>query len=425
MLKLARRSSPRPEAQGLLPVRPASALLGEHGASLTRICALTGVPEKHWRLLYEALFGAYAEYVQQIPAGSSVTDAGSGTILRQALETVERSLKVRRGYLLPPGKEPEAVAEEQDVWTYAVVIAALLNGTGEALLECRVTLHDRAGRAIGGWVPWIGPMSQSGSAFYHVELRQDGATGLAQSALPLLIPHIVPRHGLRWLAVHEDALDSCLRSIAGLGSRASVIRDIVSRASPLAGRTANSEESGSLSEDEGRRDSSGTASVGESARQRLLTPTSAPRTAVSEHDGTNSDDAASDSKTAQPAVASSNGDAADPGEAFLAWLTHGITSGVLSVNAPKGHLHVVDAGLLLASPAVFRAFAGDNWREVQKRFLKRRMTEKTPNGENIFHYRPLDGRGRETIKGLLIRNPQEKLGIELPVADPLIVPKQN
>lgn len=424
MLKLARRSSPRPEAQGLLPVRPASALLGEHGASLTRIFALTGVPEKHWRLLYEALFGAYAEYVQQIPTGSSVDDAASGTILRQALETVERSLKVRRGYLLPPGKEPEAVAEEQDVWTYAVVVAALLNGTGEALLECRVTLHDRAGRAIGGWVPWIGPMSQSGSAYYHVEFRPGGATGLVQSALPLFIPHIVPGDGLRWLAVHEDALDACLRSFAGLGSRASVIREIVSRASKPTGRTDSSAESRPLSEDAVRSDSSDTAHAGNSMRQSLVTPPE-PKTTVSEHEGKDSDNAADDPKAPEPAVASSNGDATDPGEAFLEWLTHGITSGVLSVNAPKGHLHVVDAGLLLASPAVFRAFAGDNWREVQKRFLKRRLTEKAPNGENIFHYRSQGVPGRETIKGLLIRNPQEKLGIDLPVADPQIMPKQN
>ncbi|MEX2258538.1 MAG: MobH family relaxase [Woeseia sp.] len=117
--------------------------------------------------------------------------------------------------------------------------------------------------------------------------------------------------------------------------------------------------------------------------------------------------------------------AVDAGEPFLPWLVDGLSSGVLAINTAKADVHVVDEGLLLVSPAIFRVFADDRWQDAQKHFLKRKLSDKKAHGENIFHY-AVDGDGdRQTIKGLLIRNPEAKLGIALPSANGLLSRKSD
>ncbi len=110
-------------------------------------------------------------------------------------------------------------------------------------------------------------------------------------------------------------------------------------------------------------------------------------------------------------------EAEDPGAAFVTWLIKGIKSDALALNTPKARVHVVDEGLLLVSPAVFQAFAGEQWREAQKRFLKRKLSEKTAAGENFFHYVLKTDRGKKTIKGVLIRDAEAKLGVKLPTTN--------
>ena len=115
----------------------------------------------------------------------------------------------------------------------------------------------------------------------------------------------------------------------------------------------------------------------------------------------------------------------DPAAAFISWLVDGIRSGALALNTPKARVHVVNEGLLLLSPAVFRAFAGDDWRTVQKRFLKQKLTEKTAEGENFFHYRMDTKRGKKPLKGMLIRNAETKLSLTLPAINQQIQRKDE
>jgi hypothetical protein len=218
---------------------------------------------------------------------------------------------------------------------------------------------------------------------------------------------------------------ACLGTIGGFAAGASVIREIVSRALHPSGTKSCPEELESPLENNPNSDPDTAAPPAKSTRQEFPMPTVELRTAVADREGNDASRLGTDEADRQRSAPTRDHQNHDPGEAFLEWLRNGISSGVLSVNAPTGHLHVVDAGLLLASPGVFRAFAGDNWREVQKRFLKRRLTERTPNGENIFHYRRRDDRVRDTVKGVLIRNPQERLGVSLPAADSRLVPKRG
>lgn len=425
MLGFAKRQPRYAEPEDLLPVRRDGALLLEHDRRLVRIRSMVGVPARHWRLLYEALFAAYAQYVQQIPETSHTREPG--TLLRHALETVEQALKIRRGYVLPPGKEPEVVANEQDVWTYAVATAALLQRTGNALLSQRVTLYNRNRRPVNVWSPWTGPMAGCGIAYYRVELRPSAASDLTRLALPLLVPHIVPADGLRWLAGHEDALAALLATISGHAPDATVIAEIIRKASPPSHAESVPEEPQWHTPAALQGESSGTADWSENrALQEQSDAAPQPETTLSAEGGAvDPDDTDADDDDPPRTGLRTDGQADDVGDAFLQWLSNGITSGALAVNSPKAHLHVVDAGLLLASPAVFRAFSADNWREVQKRFLKQKLTAKAAGGENVFRYRQAGNKGRKTIKGMLIRNPEKRLGMALPAVNPQLVPAED
>lgn len=422
MLGFVKRQPVYAEPSGLLPIRCGNVLLAEHASRLARIRSMVGVPVQHWRLLYEALFAAYAEYVQKIPVPKSSHSVEPATQLRRALEAAELALKIRRGYVLPPGKEPEVVANEQDVWTYAVATATLLDGTAEALRNQQVTLYDRDRKSAGLWSPWTGSMIRSGNRYYRVEPRRSTASGLGRSALPLLVPYIVPQDGLRWLAGHEDALAAWLATIRGQAPDATPIADIIRKASQASDREPIAE----VRETEDARSELSGSAVDSGQRPPQAHSDAAAQPEFPAVQGTAvDDDPIIDEGDRPETVPTPDSRADDPGETFLHWLSNGIASGVLAVNSAKAHLHVVDAGLLLASPAAFRAFAGENWRDVQKRFLKRKLSAKTAGGENVFHYRHDSDRGRKTIKGILILNPEETLGVSLPAANPQLAPKPD
>lgn len=97
---------------------------------------------------------------------------------------------------------------------------------------------------------------------------------------------------------------------------------------------------------------------------------------------------------------------ADNGDAFLQWLRCGITDGEIAVNTPDARVHVVDDGVLLVSPGIFRDFGQAtqrNWSNTQKRFLKQRHHRKNPtDGTNIHHFIAERDRRSGYVKGVLI-----------------------
>ena len=423
MLGFANRRPPPPEGSRLIAIKRGSELLAEHRARVDVIRSMIGVPEQHWRLLYQPLFAAYAEYAQGLPESATLENLKMGSLLQSALELVDLALKVRRGYVLPPGKEPEVVANEQDVWTYAVATAALLHGVSKILSELRVYLYGRDRVPLGVWNPWAGSLTQTGSVYYRTDRRHCAESRLPEAVTPLLAAYIVPNVGLRWLGNHDDALVAWLHAISGHAVGVSVVAKIVRQASDQAART-DSADIRVPAPDDGATDKQ---SNGATAETRISTAEAdeSPlmQTQPIQVGGMDDSDGLSIEPADLPTLPTADAACNDPGDAFVEWLAEGLTSGALPINSAKASVHVADSGLLLVSPAVFRAFAGENWRHVQKRFLKRKLTEKTADGENIFHYLLDSERGQRTIKGLLMGDAEEKLGVSLPQGNPRLSPK--
>ena len=149
------KAGPDPGAYDVLdPAR----LLAQYGPLVHEIREMVGVPDAHWRRLYDPMLRGYAGFVQQFPASEAHHHSGPGGLLAHGLEVVRNALKIRRGALLPRGAAPETAARQGDLWTYAICSACLLHDIAKPVVDLKVLLSDATGRSAGEWDPWSGPM---------------------------------------------------------------------------------------------------------------------------------------------------------------------------------------------------------------------------------------------------------------------------
>jgi hypothetical protein len=101
---------------------------------------------------------------------------------------------------------------------------------------------------------------------------------------------------------------------------------------------------------------------------------------------------------------------------FMEWVRQGIADGNLPVNVRGALVHGVEDGLLLASPAIFRAFirhegAGqaepaDAAKRLQREVLRTGWNLRTDGGVNLHGYAwRQDGRAAARIHGIVILSP--------------------
>jgi hypothetical protein len=117
----------------------------------------------------------------------------------------------------------------------------------------------------------------------------------------------------------------------------------------------------------------------------------------------------SPSASSQTPSSESDTESLDAGRRFLAWLQSELAHRRMAVNSVQARIHVVQEGVLLVSPAIFRDFAdrvpdAGAWEHVQKRFLKLRLHVKRPDGTNVHRYRVTGERNQSVIKGILIQD---------------------
>jgi hypothetical protein len=110
----------------------------------------------------------------------------------------------------------------------------------------------------------------------------------------------------------------------------------------------------------------------------------------------------------------------DPGLRFIVWLKEIITSGRVEINTVRARIHVIQEGLALVSPGIFRDFDAAHWNKAQKRFQKQKIHLKRPDGTNIWTCRVAKDRKQSLIKVMLIPEPEKALGVKLPPPNPAV-----
>ena len=84
------------------------------------------MPDAQWTARYPSAFESSLAFVQRLPASEVHQHAGPGGMLSHSLEVVNECLKLRRGRLIPSGASAEKLMYCQELWSYAVTMAALL-----------------------------------------------------------------------------------------------------------------------------------------------------------------------------------------------------------------------------------------------------------------------------------------------------------
>jgi integrating conjugative element relaxase (TIGR03760 family) len=110
----------------------------------------------------------------------------------------------------------------------------------------------------------------------------------------------------------------------------------------------------------------------------------------------------------------------DLGRRFVAWLKENIVSGRVEINTARARIHVLQDGLALISPGIFRDFDAARWDKAQKRFQKLKLHLKRPDGTNIWTCRVAKERKQSRIKVMLIPEPEKTLGVTLPPPNPAV-----
>lgn len=102
---------------------------------------------------------------------------------------------------------------------------------------------------------------------------------------------------------------------------------------------------------------------------------------------------------------------------FLEWLSKGLIEGTLATNNQNACIHILNEGLFIVSPAIFRLYAGEDWERVQNGLTALKIAKKNPYDTNIWkiivrpEYHHNQTAPARKISGYLIDDYQDKLKV--------------
>lgn len=210
----------------LLPIKTTDELSAPHHSLLAQIEELAGLAKDHFKCFYLTAIQHFARFVQQLPASEVHHHSGPGGMLTHTLEVSMFALKVRRSYLLSETGGAEEISAKQDLWTYAVFLAALCHDLAKVAVDQTVTLYDQNYQQVT-WDPWNEFMDEQGIG-YIVEFVPNRHYRLHEKAAPLLINKIIPPQGMSWLISDRSIFARWLACVSGDLENAGALGEIVS-----------------------------------------------------------------------------------------------------------------------------------------------------------------------------------------------------
>jgi len=233
--RVAAVPSPRPADQIL--IQNAQALLDATGTSalVEEIRTLLGLSPQNYEQDVLAVLHRYAEFVQLLPASESHHHAQPGGLLEHTLEVAVNALKLRQGYKLPLQSAVEDQIRLGSVWSYGILIAALLHDIGKPISDVVVQLYGTdAAQPLLRWNGQAGSMlEQSNVSYYSVSFPSNKSYGI-HARLPItLIQSMLANHSRAWLATDPALFNELVQYLDGQPLAGSIISEIVGKADSL------------------------------------------------------------------------------------------------------------------------------------------------------------------------------------------------
>ncbi len=203
----------------LLPILAAPSIIERTSASglIEHIRTSMGLTPENWGKDVEPLLHKFIEFVQLLPASESHHHAQPGGLVLHTLEVASHALKIRAGCKLPPGGSPEQQIGQAAIWTYSVLIAALLHDIGKPIADVRIKLFGTdTQNEIGTWAGLAGPMTSLKDAHYYAVMFDAQRDYRQHEKLPVMLLHaMVPGAGMQWLGQYPEVLASLIDYLQG------------------------------------------------------------------------------------------------------------------------------------------------------------------------------------------------------------------
>lgn len=224
---------------GQIPIQTSQSLLEGTGAmtSVEQIRTLLGFSPANWQEDVMTVIHRFAEFVQLLPASESHHHAQPGGLLIHTLEVAANALKLRQGYKLPIQASVEDQIRLAAVWSYAILVAAILHDLGKSLSDVVVQLYGANPAApLKKWNGLTGSMlAQPESTHYSVDFPMKKSYPLHAKLSVTLLQSMIPSKALIWLGSSDEALMNELVQYLGgdESTHEGVIAKIVSQADSM------------------------------------------------------------------------------------------------------------------------------------------------------------------------------------------------
>lgn len=208
---------------------------------VAQIRQFTALNEQNFEADVMPLLRGFAEYVQLIPASESHHHAQPGGLLEHTLEVAANALRLRQGLKLPLGATPEEQMRLAPVWSYGMLVAAVLHDIGKPVADVVIDLYGTdVNQSALRWNGLTGGMRQAAAkcnaTHYTVDFPAQRDYEQHKRVGSFLLHALVPQSGLQWLSSDSQLMAELMEYLTGDDAsegKTSAIRDTIRKADSL------------------------------------------------------------------------------------------------------------------------------------------------------------------------------------------------
>ncbi len=343
---------------------------------LEKMSYWVSVSDEYFDRYYRLALTNYASLVQLLPFPNK-TNPNNLSMLNYTLDDIYNILRRRKSELLPENAAPEKIEVLEGVYTYAAFTAGLLKNVDYLLTHFDLWVFSDKKKYLGKWDVFSGPISEGNNYQFRVKKRELSDERKARPrdqkidrVISLLLARqIIPDLGLRWLNEDSELFENWISVVTG--SRVSNLARVVygttdSEKEIARNRTAKKLNSILLEDIAINSDNEQEVAEG----NIYLSPDE-----IAEKINSSPDNFLANTHLVKAQRIGKDREAHDT-DNFLNWIIRGIRNKLLSCNQADSIIHVVQNGVVLVSPAIFRKYAElefgseDLWQNLQHRFLR-------------------------------------------------------
>ncbi len=157
---------------------------------------LISAPGDIYEELYQTTLNRFSEFCQAMPF-SIIKPEPYGLLIQQLKLTIA-TLKLFRGYMLPINSDSESIAEQEPLWSYAILTASLLTQIDHIQTDRTVMLYQSHSHQLGQWHPLTGCLYEP-KTYYQILPTAQQITVNPYLLRITLLGKLIPNVALRWL----------------------------------------------------------------------------------------------------------------------------------------------------------------------------------------------------------------------------------